>query len=121
MNFFAIALLKGIRTSIHKFESTRYKYASLQQAYQKYFVFRQIRLTNSDYLEGVQVYYQLTEDNGGTIGPVDDKNLIRGELRSIPLVDSNTKDKQEVYNSNAQQLVQEKEKIQDIFLLPDLF
>ena len=92
IKFDAIVLLKAIRTSIHKFKSTRYKYASLQRAYKKYFSFKQMKLSNSDYLEGSIDRYQLIADHGGTIGPVDDKTLITEELRSIPPIDSSLTD-----------------------------
>ena len=116
MEFDVIALLKAIRTSIHKFEPTRYKHASLQGIYQKYFLFKQNKLTNSNYLKGVEDHNQLIEDQGDTIGPVDDQNLFREKLRSIPPVDQTIKDDKEIYEANAQRLGKAKLQIKDKFL-----
>ena len=57
IKFDAINLLKGIQTSILKFESTKYKYILLHQAYAKYLVFKQSKLGNFDYIETYQYQY----------------------------------------------------------------
>ena len=115
--FDAITLFKAIRTSINKFESTRYKYASLQRAYTKYFLFKQMKATNSDYLEGAQDHYQLIEDHGDTIGPVEDETLTKEELRSMEPVDATLQNQDEIDTAEAQQKTQAKQRIHDKFLV----